>query len=239
MSENRGKRPRYLHVRDQLVQLIESGKWAPGQAIPSEPEIARAFGVATGTARAAVSALVSENLVVRRQGSGTFVYEHTPEQESARFLRLFDVKGGPIGPDGDAGRPIRASANQTERRELGLPGGTGVLRIKRVLARNGAPLGVERISLPEALFPGLAERQGLLNGLYELYQKRYRVLVVEVEDRLTAVPADNSVARDLKVAVGTPLLRIERVAIALGGKPVEWRVGLCNLREARYIARFR
>jgi GntR family transcriptional regulator len=114
-----------------------------------------------------------------------------------------------------------------------------VLRISRVRRRNGAPFILERISLPEKRFPGLAERPRLPNALYELYQRSYNVLVVQVEERLSAALADGSAARALEVAVGAPLLRIERVAFALGDKPVEWRVSQFHLDDARYITRLR
>jgi GntR family transcriptional regulator len=233
------RRPLYQQVRDWLVAMIASGELAPGQPIPPESEIARRFRVAPGTARAAVSALVSENLVVRRHGRGTFVYEYTSEDEAARFFRLVDTERRPIGRAGQMDRPTRAVANQTECRELALPDGSKVFRIKRVRERNGAPFALERIALPEALFPALGERDKLFDARYELYQSLYRVMVVEVEDRLSAVVADRSAAKELKIAAGAPLMRIERVAFGLGGKPVEWRVSLCHLTDARYIARLK
>jgi GntR family transcriptional regulator len=236
-NEDTARRPRYLKVRDRLVELIRSGAWAPGQAIPSEQAIAREFRISQGTARSAITMLAGENVVVRRHGLGTFVYEHTPEDELARFVCLFDARRARIGADATTDRPVRASASQTECRELQLPKGSRVLRITRVRARNGAPFVLERISLPEARFPDLAERQRLPGMLYELYQKSYGVLVIEVEERLSAVVADSSATKALEVVSGTPLLRIECVAMARGGEPVEWRVSLCHLADARYIAR--
>lgn len=235
-NEDRGRRPRYLYVRDRLAELIRSGAWAPGQPIPSEQAIAREFGVSPGTARSAITVLAAENVVVRRHGLGTFVYEHTHEDELARFFRLFDAKHGRIGAECSSGPPVRAKASRIECRELHLDKGSKVLRIKRGRMRDGVPFVVEWISLPEVLFPDLVRRKRLPSTLYELYQKAYGLLVVEVEERLAAVPADQRAAPDLRVAVGAPLLRIERVAIALGGTPVEWRVSLCHLTDARYIA---
>jgi GntR family transcriptional regulator len=240
-NESTGRRPRYLQVRDRLVEMIEAGRWAPGEAIPSEPEIAQTFGVAQGTARLAIAMLASENVLVRRHGVGTFVYEHTPEEELARFCCVFDAQRGRIDPDGhgSTGRATRASASVTERRELRLGKGSRVLRISRVRTRKGAPFILERVSLPEERFPGLADRPRLPHALYELYQRFYSVLVVQAEERLSAAVAGAAAARALKVAPGAPLLRIERGAFALGGKPVEWRVSLCHLHDARYVTRLR
>jgi GntR family transcriptional regulator len=240
-NEDSAKRPRYLQVRDQLTEMIESRRWAPGEALPSEAEIAQMFGVAPGTARSAISMLASETVLVRRHGAGTFVYEHTPEEEQRRFFCLFDLQRERIVVDGHLGhsgqgRPVCADASRTERRELQLARGSRVWRISRVRRRKGAPLILERISLPEDRFPGLGERSRLPAALYSLYQSDYNVLIVEVEERLSACLADAAAARALEVDEGTPLLRIERVAFALRGAPVEWRVSLCHLGEARYIA---
>jgi GntR family transcriptional regulator len=239
-SQNDGsRRPRYLHVREQLVERIQSGAWAPGQLIPSEFDIARQFGVSQGTARMAVTALVAENIVVRRQGLGTFVYEHTQEEELARFSRMFHRRSR-IDAESRSWRPLSALANRTERRELDLGPGGRVLRIRRVRLRGAALFVLERISLPEALFPGLTAHAELPDTLYGLYQRSCAVMVVEAEERLTVALADRTTAKALKIAAGTPLLRIERVAIALGGKPVEWRVSLCHLSgEAHYLARLK
>jgi GntR family transcriptional regulator len=223
-------------VREQLVERIQSGAWAPGQLIPSEFDIAREFGVSQGTARMAVTALASENVVVRRQGLGTYVYEHTRGEELARFFNVFDSHRTRVSAESRNWQPVEASAKRVERRELGLAAGAKVLRIRRVRTRDGAPFVLETISVPAAMFPGLGQREQLPGTLYELYQKSYGVLVVRAEERLTVVAADRTAAKALGVAGGAPLLRIERTAFALRGRPVEWRVSLCYLVGAHYLA---
>ena len=84
-------RPLYAKVREQLVERIRSGVWKPGQLIPNEFEIAAEFGVSQGTARKAISALAAERLVMRQQGRGTFVVEHTPAHVLFRFFNMFDA----------------------------------------------------------------------------------------------------------------------------------------------------
>jgi GntR family transcriptional regulator len=69
------------------------------------------------------------------------------------------------------------------------------------------------------------------------YQQAYQVLVTSVEDRLNAVAADAPTAERLRVKVGTPLLKVDRIAYAPNRQPVEWRVSLCQLKNAHYLAR--
>src|SRR5258708_31753995 len=108
-------RPLYLQIKGLLIKNLEAAEWGPGEPIPSEIELATRFGVSQGTVRKAIDALAADNLVIRRQGKGTFVATHTPEHASKfRFLRirrndgedeypasrLIDIRRGKAGVEG-------------------------------------------------------------------------------------------------------------------------------------------
>jgi GntR family transcriptional regulator len=230
-------RPLYAQVRERLIERIRSGEWKPGQLIANEFEIAAEFGVSQGTARKAIGDLASEGLVVRRQGRGTFVVEHTPAHVLFRFFNVFDEAGEAVIPDSRDVKVGCAVADGQERKALGLDDNERVIRITRTRIRDCAPLMAETIALPEALFPGLAEQSQMPNTLYDLFQKTYGVLVTRTDDRLSAVAADAETAAVLAIAPGTALLRIDRIAFGLDDRPLEWRVSLCNLAGAHYLAR--
>jgi GntR family transcriptional regulator len=239
LPDDNGGRPLYARVRERLVERIRSGEWKPGQLIANEFEIAAEFGVSQGTARKAIGDLAAEGLVVRRQGRGTFVVEHTPAHVLFRFFNLFDETGAALIPDSQDTKATLAPASTEERELLALDRHARVIRITRIRTRDGAPFIAETIALPEALFPGLAEQPQMPNTLYDLFQKAYGVLVTRTDDRLSAVAADTATGAALGIAPGTPLLRISRVAFGLDDKPVEWRVSLCHLAGAHYLARSR
>ena len=89
MSNRPSFQPLYLQIRTLLEQSLEAEEWRPGEAIASEIELAQRFGVSHGTVRKAIDALAADNLLVRRQGKGTFVATHTEEKVSLfRFLRI-------------------------------------------------------------------------------------------------------------------------------------------------------
>ena len=81
-------RPLYQQVHDLLVSRIVAGEWKPGDALPPEPSLARTFRVSQGTVRKALAALEQRNLVVRRQGKGTYVATHTPQRALFHFFHL-------------------------------------------------------------------------------------------------------------------------------------------------------
>ena len=83
--------PLYRAVKRVLMQAIEDGRLAPGAALANEATLSSHLGVSIGTLRQAVGELVSEHLLVRRQGRGTFVARHSAE----RFLfQFFHVERG-------------------------------------------------------------------------------------------------------------------------------------------------
>jgi GntR family transcriptional regulator len=219
------------------VERIRSGVWKPGQLIPSEFEIAAEFGVSQGTARKAISALAAERLVMRQQGRGTFVVEHTPAHVLFRFFNMFDAAGHLITPDSRHASSTIAVASAAEQQALRLTTGASVLRIGRIRTRDGTPFISETITLPQHLFPNLAKTNPLPNTLYDLFQRIYGILLVRTEDRLSATAADLETAAQLKLAVGAPLLKVDRIAFSLHDQPIEWRVSLCHLQGAYYLAR--
>lgn len=65
--------PLYQRLRDQLAEQIANNRWRPGEAIPTEAALSAEYKLSTGTVRKAVDALVSEGILERQQGRGTFV----------------------------------------------------------------------------------------------------------------------------------------------------------------------
>ena len=108
--------PLYQQIKGLILQSLQQGEWKPGEAIPSEMELAARFRVSQGTVRKAIDELAAENLVTRRQGKGTFVATHAERQVQYRFLKLLP-DAGDASEEGPAQRTIlecrrlRASAD--------------------------------------------------------------------------------------------------------------------------------
>ncbi len=85
--------PLYQQIKALITQRLQAGEWKAGETIPSEMELAARYGVSQGTVRKAIDELAAENLVVRRQGKGTFVATHAEQKVQFRFLRLMPDEG--------------------------------------------------------------------------------------------------------------------------------------------------
>ena len=231
-------RPLYLQIKDLLVRSLETGEWRPGEAIASELVLAARFGVSQGTVRKAIDALAADNLVVRRQGKGTFVATHTEEaQSSFRFLRIRQDDGGAELP---ASRLIdlrRGKASAEVARLLELKPGDPVVVVRRVLEWGGRAVIVDDITLPAALFRGLsrAKLASYAGSMYGFFETRFGVRMLNAQERIKAVPADPATAEVLGLPPGTPLLAVDRVAFTYGGRPVEYRRGLCATGAHHYF----
>lgn len=238
-ATNGDSKPLYARIRATLVERIKSGEWRPGQLIPNEFEVAAEFGVSQGTARKALDSLANDGLLVRRQGKGTFVVEHTSADVLFRFFQLQDHAGRQIKPASPPVTAAKTPASREARAALALDRGADVVVINRLRYRGRTPFITETITLPEDLFTSLAGRSDVPNTLYDLFQKQFGVLVTRADERITPVLATASEAADLAVAVGTPLLKIERIAFALDERPIEWRVSFCHVGDGHYFARLK
>jgi GntR family transcriptional regulator len=229
--------PLYQQIKALMVRDLQAGVWGPGEAIPSEIDLAARFKVSQGTVRKAIDELAPENLLVRRQGKGTFVATHAEQTTQYRFLRLQpDVgvtEGGTQRRFIDC-RRLRAPADVA--RSLGLRSGDAAIQIKRVLSLRGVPVVFDEIWLPAAPFRGLtAEKLSSYRGpMYGLFESEYGVHMIRAEEKIRAVGADAQAAELLSVAPGTPLLSVERLSLSYGDKPVELRRGLYNTAAHHY-----
>jgi GntR family transcriptional regulator len=237
-SESPDFRPLYAQVKELMLARLVRGEWRPGEILPSELRLAASFGVSQGTVRKALDEMAAQNLVVRRQGRGTFVAQHSAPHALFHFFHIRDESGAKELPTGRVLSLESVKADRQQAARLKLTARARVWEILRVRALRGAPVILERIALPAALFPDLdlpVDRE-LPDELYILYQQTFGVTVARAEERLRAVAADRCDARALGVRVKSPLLEIDRVALSLDGTPVEWRLSRCNSTHYHYYS---
>ncbi|CAD5372426.1 GntR family transcriptional regulator [Rubrivivax sp. A210] len=234
--------PLYRQIKALLVRGLQEGEWLPGQAIPSELVLAARFRVSQGTVRKAIDEMATDNLLVRRQGKGTFVASHAEQATQYRFLRL--------QPDDGSATPLqrrlldcrRMRAPAEVARLLDLKAGEPAVQVRRLLlapaeaAAAPRPVVLDDLWLPGTLFKGLtAERLAAWRGpLYRLFEAEFAVQTIGAEEKIRAVAASAEEAALLEVAPGAPLLSVERLTHTYGERPVELRRGLYHTAAHHY-----
>jgi GntR family transcriptional regulator len=228
--------PLYQQIKALITQGLQSGEWKPGEMIPSEVELAGRFKVSQGTVRKAIDELAAENIVMRRQGKGTFVSTHHEARAHFRFLRLMPDEGVPHQPDNKIIEVKRMRAPAEVARLLELKSGDAVVYVKRVMSFDGAPTILEELWLPGQLFKGLtAERLVEYKGpMYGLFESEFGTRMIRANEKIKAVAADSGAAQYLHVLEGTPLLCAERVSYTYGDKAVELRRGIYLTAQHHY-----
>jgi GntR family transcriptional regulator len=230
-------RPLYDQIKVLLTQSLIGGEWRPGDLIPSEIELASRYKVSQGTVRKAIDSLASENILIRRQGKGTYVATHDADVIKLRFLRLTAANGQKEALQNEFLSCGKSKADAYIAKILDVKAGASTIEVKRLLTFSGRPLIYDHIILPAAPFKGLNSTAVLENNgsMYSMYETQFGVRMIRAEERLKAVGANKEVAEALGLKIGFPLLSIERISYTYGDKPMEWRLGLCLTDDHHYM----
>lgn len=229
--------PLYQQIKALILGSLQAGEWKPGEGIPSENDLATRFKVSQGTVRKAIDELANENLLVRRQGKGTFVATHHEDRVHFRFLRLVPDNGEPHYPKSKILDCKRLRAPAEIARLLDLKSGDAVIQIERILYFSHEATVYEEIWLPGTTFKGLSvERLADWRGpMYALFETEFGTHMVRATERLRAVAADELSAKHLGVEQNTPLLAVERVSYTYGERPVEVRKAVYLTASHHYL----
>jgi GntR family transcriptional regulator len=236
LTSAKGSIPLYTQIKELFVSRISEGRWSPGEAIPSEMQLAQELGVSQGTVRKAITELVENNVLTRKQGRGTFVAFHDSQRALFHFFHIVDDTGHKVLPDSTTLSCRRKRASRLESSKLDLAAGSSVISIERIRKFGGRPTMLETITLPSDRFGELGKVGAcdLPNMLYELYEKKFGITVHSAEEQLRAISASDHDASLLNLPTGTPLLEIERVALTLDKTPIELRVSHCITDNHHY-----
>jgi GntR family transcriptional regulator len=228
-------RPIYLQLRDALIERLARGHWKAGEALPNEVDLAREFGVSSGTVRKALDMLEGDRRVTRKQGRGTFVNDPTSDDLVVRFSNIRDAKGHRITGIAETGKITQCAASEQEVARLHLQPNDAVYRLRRFRYHVQRLFMVEDASLPVKMFPGLPKKDGPSDCVVML-SHRHGVLLSRGEERVCVSTVETAVTDRLGLPAGRPIMTLDRVVFRIDGRPVEWRIGYCHLVDECYVA---
>ena len=230
--------PLYKAVKHKLTEELRQGRWRHGQVIPSEPVLAKRYGVSVGTLRRAVSELVAENILLREQGRGTFVASHTRDYMLNVFFRIEDREGRRTLPDSELISFRRGQANRACAAALQIAVGDPIFRIRARLRLQGRPVILDDIRLPARVFPDLNEHIFSQRDMtvYGMFQARYGITVARTIEALSAELADRRTCRALNLRPPAAVLKVIRTAYAHKDLPVDWRIRYVSTARHRYLS---
>jgi GntR family transcriptional regulator len=195
-----------------LKESIESGKFAPGQKLPSEDEIARQLNISRITLRTALQKLELLGYVDRKRGVGTFVVGSQKIHMDAGIERLVSIsevmrqRGHVPGT-----KEISVSAQNADKTiadELQISVGDPITVISRVRTMDGMPLIYDHNIFPATIVPQNITPQELGDSLFAYVLKNLKLNVTHAVARLVPGMADDFLAEQLSVKKGTLLIRL-------------------------------
>lgn len=221
----------------RLRALIVRDEFRPGDVLGSERDLARSFGVSRSALRTTLGILESRHEIIRKIGrsGGIVVADNRLERNinTSESLPVIAKRQGFVVSSKVIASTI-AQASASDRRLLGLRDGrNAIYAITRLRYIDGDALSVEDNHLPAALFPMLLTRD-LSESLYAQFESGYGIHPADVDETLETVRADETVARSLHIAVGSTVMRVQRVARDEQGRPFERATELYNASRIRF-----
>ncbi len=216
--EDFGHAPLYQRLQRALREAIANRLLAPDDALPPERDLAQEFEVSRITVRKALDGLVSEGLLTRRQGAGTFVAARVEKSFSKLSSFSEDMLSRGRVPHSDWLSRSEGGVNPEESMTLGLSPGAPVYRFNRIRYADGAPMALEYSTIPAFALPSAAAVETSLYGALE--QAGHRP--VRALQRLRAVLFNAEQAELMRVTEKAAGLLIERRGFLKDGRAVEF-----------------
>jgi GntR family transcriptional regulator len=214
MSEDLNK-PLYARIQEYIAELILSGKLAPDTKIQSERDFSDDLGVSRMTVRRAITELVNEGLLERKHGSGTYVAKPKITYEShelANYTLAMQRRNIAIASQLLEFGEVVASRRLAESLQIEI--GNPIYRVAMLRFANRVPVILERVFIPCARCPGLEEWDLEKSSIQDLLTDAYHIQLGRISHTLEAVIAVDTVAQQLRVDEGFPLLMLSRVMFA-------------------------
>jgi len=229
----------YEEVKQKITEDIVQGRFLIGKALPSEKVLSQEFHVSIGTLRKAVDELVSEGVVVRKQGIGTFIVEHNLKRLLYYFFHVVRHDANKkFHPNVVLESFESGFASAEEASKLEIKDGSPVWRIVNLLHLDGRCVMVDQITLDKKRFKKLSKEEFIRRegSIYQLYQAEHGQVVIRTSERLRASHASKRISDFIGVKPETAVLTIRRIALNIKNEPIEWRVSTLNTKQHEYFS---
>lgn len=217
-------KPLYIRIQEHVAEMILSGKLAPETKIPSERDFSEELGVSRMTVRKAITELVSEGLLERRHGSGTYVARPRVTYQAGELVSFIQaMKDRNLATASQLLEFSEVAASRRLAEQLEIEIGEPIYRVVILRFANRVPVVLERAYFPSTRCPNLEEWDLEKTSLIDLLVQVYGAKPVRISQTFEAVAANETIAKQLRVEEGAPLLMLSRVLYgADSGTPIEY-----------------
>jgi GntR family transcriptional regulator len=231
--------PLYRDVAEALERALRERVWTPGEQIPTEAELEKRFGASRGTLRMAISELVRKGMLHRQPGRGTFVLG--PEfQTLERYFQIERLdRHSPIVPVPKTLERRIVKADERAASGLRIAPGERVGYVRRLRFHENEPFQVVDSFFHMDVWRQIERTDFDIHAVYDQFKDSFGIYVVHADEFLRGDLATKAEAKLLKLAAGSPVLRLERLAYSFGEQPVEYRRSVGRSDHFHYHVRLR
>ncbi len=216
--------PKYLQISTWLKELIQTGRYKPGEKLPSEIELSKICDVNRNTLRQAISELVSEGLLRKEKGMGTFISSSMPVAVKHRLKQISSFKND-LSESGLKVKTIILGKSLEEAKDriakaLILGSDNKVVVVRRLRTGNGIPFIYEENYFPGNLFKDLLDLD-LSDSMYKILAERFQIVLARSDQIIRAVNLKGKIATLLHLPENSAALFMERVTFDENNIPIE------------------
>jgi GntR family transcriptional regulator len=225
--------PLYHQLKEILLHEIHSGKLKPEDRLPSEDQVAAAYGVSIITVRRTLTDLAMAGYLRRERGRGTFISRKALEQgprELTSFSHEMTKRGLCSSSRVLAQRVIEADSLVAE--QLRIPEGAEIFLLRRLRLADGETMGIQTAHIPSALAPGLVDEDFGSASLYDTLQRKFGLCPFHARETHSAILIDGENAAILRLPEGSSGLAAKRLTFLEDGRPFEFVTSV--MRGDRY-----
>jgi len=215
--------PKYLRVRDWLMDLVLSGDISNGDKLPSESELVGRFGMSRVTVRHALEALRTEGFIESRHGKGWFARRVRAVQNLGRLQGFGEM----LAPMGIATRShvldvSEVSASESVAAAFAILIGSRVMKIERLRIAGARVMSYDLSYFPLEIGQRLRELDLARQDIFVLLERALGYPLGFADVTIEIVPAEDVPARRLGVPAGTPIFRLTRLTHDRRGFPIDF-----------------
>jgi len=206
--------PLYSQLKDSIKRAIAEEILQPNDKIPTEEELCTAFNISRPVIRQAYSELISEGIIARYKGKGTFVKDKEIRSNFFSDLSNFNsemIRAG-LAPSTKVLIKEKITFDKKIYELLKLDPSQSVLHLKRLRYGDKIPLVIVDTYLPLNIFPDIEKIDLENESLYDVFEKHYKIYVSFAHRVVDAQIIDDASAKLLEVAKNTAVHHVETVA---------------------------
>ncbi len=215
--------PKYLRIRDWLMDRILSTGLGQGDKLPSESDLTRQFDVSRVTVRQALEALRDDGIIESRHGKGWFLRRLCAVQNLGR-LQGFGEMLAPMGVDArsEVLDLCEVPAPAAVADAFDLPAGSDVMQIARLRIASGRVMSYDLSYFTLDVGRRLREHDLARHDIFVLLERALDRQLGFADVTIEIGPAEEVPARRLGIPAGTPIFKLTRLTHDRGGFPIDF-----------------